>query len=45
MRILVSHFGLRPWEISELTELQKSVYMAIFSEDSKFLKKTGGMRF
>ena len=31
MRVLVSHFGLRPWEVSKLTKLQTSVYMAIFS--------------
>ena len=45
MRILTSHFGLRPWEIGRLTDFQKSVYMSVFVEDLKFAQKNSGMRF
>ena len=45
IRILTSHFNLRPWEIDKLTDFQKSVYLAIFFEDLEFAKNTRGLRF
>jgi len=45
IRVLTSHFNLRPWEIGKLSNYQKLVYLSIFFEDMKFAKNTNGMRF